>query len=52
MPAELPDAPGVILLPPIIPLAVLIVGVPLDWFAPRGMLAELPIGLRALGWKF
>ena len=37
-----PDVPGVVVFPPLIPLAVLVVGGALDWLAPLGWLAGIP----------
>ena len=37
-----PDVPGVIVFPPLIPLAVLVVGGLLDWLAPLDWLSGIP----------
>ena len=40
------DVPGVIVFPPLIPLAVLVVGVLLDWFWPIGLLNPIPLTVK------
>jgi protein-S-isoprenylcysteine O-methyltransferase Ste14 len=42
MPDNQKDVAGVIIFPPLVPLAVLVVGVPLDWLFPFGGLNQLP----------
>lgn len=42
------DVPGVIVFPPLIPLAVLIIGIPLDWLLPRSFLAVIPLTVRVV----
>jgi protein-S-isoprenylcysteine O-methyltransferase Ste14 len=37
-----PDNPGVLVFPPLIPLANLLLGIALGWVAPLGVLARLP----------
>ena len=44
--SDLKDVPGVLVFPPLIPLAVLIVGVFLDWLVPLSFLAPIPIAVR------
>ena len=46
--AEKEDIPGVIVFPPLIPLTVLVVGVPLDWLLPLGLLNSIPVVARAV----
>jgi protein-S-isoprenylcysteine O-methyltransferase Ste14 len=41
-----PDVPGVVVFPPLIPLAVLVVGGLLEWLAPLGWLAAIPRAAR------
>ena len=43
---EQKDVPGVIVFPPLIPLAVLVVGVLLDWLWPLSFLASVPFPIR------
>jgi protein-S-isoprenylcysteine O-methyltransferase Ste14 len=45
MPEE-KDVPGVIVFPPLIPLAVLLVGGFLDWLFPLSLLAPVPLPVR------
>jgi len=40
------DVPGVLVFPPLIPLAVLVVGVLLDWLVPLSFLAPIPVPVR------
>lgn len=40
------DIPGVIVFPPLVPLAVLVVGGLLDWLAPVGLLNQIPLSVR------
>jgi protein-S-isoprenylcysteine O-methyltransferase Ste14 len=40
------DIPGVIVFPPLVPLAVLVAGVPLDWLFPFALLNQLPLAPR------
>jgi protein-S-isoprenylcysteine O-methyltransferase Ste14 len=42
------DVPGVIVFPPLIPLAVLVLGVALQWLAPLGVLAHIPLAVRVV----
>lgn len=42
------DVPGVIVFPPLIPLAVLIIGILLDWLLPRSFLAVIPLTVRVV----
>lgn len=48
MPDSDRDIPGVIVFPPLIPLAVLVFGGLLDWLVPFGLLNQLPVVLRAV----
>jgi protein-S-isoprenylcysteine O-methyltransferase Ste14 len=40
------DVPGVIVFPPLIPLAVLVIGILLDWLLPLSFLSPIPLALR------
>ena len=40
------DVPGVLVFPPLIPLAVLVVGILLDWLLPIGLLNPIPLAVR------
>ncbi|MGH6923698.1 MAG: methyltransferase family protein [Propylenella sp.] len=42
------DVPGVIVFPPLIPLAVLVVGVLVDWLWPVGLLDPIPRAARII----
>jgi len=43
------DVPGVIVFPPLIPLAVIVVGVPIDWLLlPLRFLEAIPLALRGV----
>ena len=42
------DVPGVIVFPPLIPLAVLVVGILLDWLQPLTILNGMPPSVRAV----
>jgi protein-S-isoprenylcysteine O-methyltransferase Ste14 len=42
------DVPGVIVFPPLIPLAVLVVGILLDWLFPLALLSSVPVVVRAV----
>ena len=40
------DVPGVLVFPPLIPLAVLVVGILLDWLLPIGLINPIPLAVR------
>ena len=42
------DVPGVLVFPPLIPLAVLVVGILLDWLLPLSILNGMPFSPRAV----
>jgi protein-S-isoprenylcysteine O-methyltransferase Ste14 len=44
--SDVKDVPGVVVFPPLIPLAVLVVGILLDWLVPLSFLAPIPIPVR------
>lgn len=48
MPESSEDVPGVLVFPPLIPLAVLVVGIVLDWLLPLSFLAKIPLPARAV----
>jgi len=46
MPDNSKDVPGVLIFPPLVPLAVLVVGTLLDWLLPFQLLNRIPFGVR------
>jgi protein-S-isoprenylcysteine O-methyltransferase Ste14 len=41
--ANVPDSPGVIIMPPLLLLIIVLGGLVLDWLAPLGLLSRLPL---------
>jgi protein-S-isoprenylcysteine O-methyltransferase Ste14 len=48
MPDNAKDVPGVLIFPPLVPLAVLVVGALLDWLLPVQLLNQIPLVVRVV----
>jgi protein-S-isoprenylcysteine O-methyltransferase Ste14 len=48
MPDNAKDVPGVLIFPPLVPLAVLVVGGLLDWLLPVQLLNQIPLVVRVV----